>query len=72
MARIIDNTRKTTEFKNLIDGDFFMSLGELYIKTEVTAGWFNSLRISDGTPKKTPAEASVEPVDVEITVNSKR
>lgn len=72
MARIIDNTRKTTEFKNLIDGDFFMSLGELYIKTEVTEHWFNSLRISDGTPTKKAEEASVEPVDVEITVNSKR
>lgn len=72
MVKIIDNTNKKLDFGDLIDGDFFLSLGELYIKADELPNGYNCVRISDGSICFKGNPASVIPVDAEIIITNKR
>ena len=70
MVKITDNTNKKVDFGDLIDGDFFLSLGELYIKTYELTNGYNCVRISDGEQCVKTKPARVMPVDVEIIITN--
>lgn len=49
MIKITDNTNKKVYFGDLKKGDFFLSLGDLYIITDDMHIGYNCVRICDGS-----------------------
>lgn len=71
MIKITDNTNKKVYFGDLKKGDFFLSLGDLYIITDDMHIGYNCVRICDGSMCFKGNLASVIPVDIEIIITDK-